>query len=501
MKNNHFARFLPNLTGIILTMVFLGVILLGPKLFSYDGDLGRHITIGNFILDRGEIPLQDEFSWTMYGEMLVPHEWMADVFFALANRMMGLNGVVILTALIISGTIAFIFNQCLTRSGQFFGSLLLILLGAGASSIHWLARPHIFTFMFLAFWIALVEKLLKDRRTWLGLPAAMMIWVNFHGAFLAGFMVLGMYCAGLLWEYLEARQAEEKNKRRKQMVSLVLAGGAALLTSFINPAGYRVWNLGVGYLQNTYLVNGTQEYRSPDFHIQSAWPFLLLIGLSLVLVSIMASHQKLRKADVLMLSGWTVMALFSARNIPLYVVAVVPILCQVWGKLEWPAFFRKRDERLLLIENSPRLPAWYFAVMVLAVIFLLGKGIPMDLHMKGNQFDATIFPVKAVDWLEKNPQSGNGYNEFFWGGYLLYRLWPEQKVFIDGQTDFYGEQLTRDYMAIREMGDGWQTKIEDYQIDWMIIPTKSNLAQTLMNDQNWNLLYQDETAVVLQHER
>lgn len=499
MKKNAGLMFLPDLRGLFLTMIFLGVILLGPKLFSLDGDLGRHITIGNYILQQGQIPLQDIFSSTMYGQELIPHEWLADVCFALANRLMGLNGVVILTAFIIAITISFTFNQCLKRGVNFLGSILLIIIGAGASSIHWLSRPHLFTFLFLALWIALLEKLLLQRKYWIGLSLLMALWVNFHGAFLAGFMVTGMYILGTVWEYLETKRVDEKKLRREQLVSLLLAAGGSILASLVNPAGYKIWNLGLGYLQNSYLVNGTQEYRSPDFHLQSTWPFLILIGLSLVVLGNIRNFR-MRKTDLIIVGGWTVMALFSARNIPLYVVAVTPILCQLWMQMDWPAFLRKMDERFLIIENFPRLPAWYFGITLIAVVLLLGKGIPLDLSLKGNQFDESIFPVKAADWLEQHPQSGNGYNEFSWGGYLLYRLWPEQKVFIDGQTDFYGEQLTRDYMTIREMGDGWQAKIEKYHIDWMIIPAQSMLAQRLSQDENWTKIYQDETALVLKNE-
>ena len=83
------------------------------------------------------------------------------------------------------------------------------------------------------------------------------------------------------------------------------------------------------------------------------------------------------------------------------------------------------------------------------------------------------------------------------GGYLLYRGWPNQLVFIDGQTDFYGEELTREYESAITLGKSWQGIFEKYQINWVIVETNSPLAQTLIQDKHWKILYKDETAVII----
>ena len=114
-----------------------------------------------------------------------------------------------------------------------------------------------------------------------------------------------------------------------------------------------------------------------------------------------------------------------------------------------------------------------------------------------NKFDERVFPVAAVNWLTSHPQSGNMFNEFNWGGYLLYRLWPEQLVFMDSQTDFYGEALTREYEQLVSTSKGWKDVFEKYNIEWIIIPSNSTLAQTLESEYHWQVLYQDNTAVIL----
>jgi hypothetical protein len=102
---------LPNLADVIFIAVFAGVIVLGPRLMNMDGDLGRHLTIGGYILDSAAIPTSDIFSHTMSEEHLTPHEWLAQVLFAVSYRLGGLDGVVLLCALFLAATFALLYRQ------------------------------------------------------------------------------------------------------------------------------------------------------------------------------------------------------------------------------------------------------------------------------------------------------------------------------------------------------------------------------------------------------
>jgi hypothetical protein len=123
-------------------------------------------------------------------------------------------------------------------------------------------------------------------------------------------------------------------------------------------------------------------------------------------------------------------------------------------------------------------------------------GIDLDFQGSGNKFSEDVFPVQAVDWLAEESLAGNGFNYFPWGGYLLYRLWPENLVFIDGQTDFYGEELTRQYEQVLTLQSGWQEVFNTYEIQWVIMPTESALSAYLADSANWETVYQDQTARV-----
>ena len=484
-----FAFLLPRIQDIFFICILMAGALYGPRLFNLDGDLGRHITIGNYILTNKTIPTSDLFSHTLTGETLVPHEWLAQVLFSAANSLLGLSGVVLLTVLLIATTFTLTYHEIVRRSTFRLVALFVSLWAAMASSLHWLARPHIFTFLFLALWTYQLEHVVekKNNRIWI-FPLLMLIWVNTHGAFIAGFVVLGAYAAEWLWDFLHHRANNEIGR------SLFMIGISSFVVTFINPSGTHLWATSVGYIGNKYLVDHTIEYMTPDFHLAATWPFLFMVVFFLFLLG---QGAKLKLRESILLAGWTAMALYSARNIPLFAIVTAPILgtliqssaCKI-------PFLVKQDEGLLKIESQLR-GILFPVISILLLTFAFTRDLKLDAEQLGNHYDPTVFPVNAVNWLDENPQQGNVFNYFTWGGYLLYREWPEIHVFIDGQTDFYGEALTREYEQVVSVSNGWESVFEKYNIEWVIIKDNSPLAQILESEYHWQVLYQDNTAVIL----
>jgi hypothetical protein len=128
----------------------------------------------------------------------------------------------------------------------------------------------------------------------------------------------------------------------------------------------------------------------------------------------------------------------------------------------------------------------------LLLVIFAGAGVGRDV----NRFDPRIFPVEAVDWLAGHPQEGEVFNYFPWGGYLLFRDWPQTRVFIDGQTDFYGEDLTRAYEQVLTMQEAWPQILARYTVNWALIPVDEPLEGALLAA-GWKEAYRDQTAVIL----
>ena len=497
---------IPRFEDILFVAIFMAVIGLGSRLLNMDGDLGRHLTIGNYILDNLAIPTRDIFSHTMEGFQLTPHEWLAQLSFALAYRLAGLNGVVIFSALLIATTFTLVYKQSMKQSNMLLLSLGMTILGVAAASLHWLARPHLFTLLFTVLWIGEMEYMRRTGRIRLwSLPLLMLIWVNFHGAFIVGFVIWGAYLIDSLISSSNKRMVMESGSRLPvwlQKISparlLFFVGAIAFFITFANPAGWHIWETTFGFLSSRYLISHTVEYLPPDFQTISTWPFLVMILASILLGSL--SSRRIPIAFAILLSIWTAMGLLSARNIPIYAVIAAPIMTRLGSSIlrdnEKLHRVVNLDSRLRKVDIKLNGFLWPMMCIFLVVIILIGGG-SLDFNRTGNEFSLNVFPVEAVNWLVKQPNVGPVFNYFPWGGYLLYRIWPDQQVFIDGQTDFYGESLTRQYEQVITLNDGWEGVLAQYQIDWVIMPQDSRLARALEEEPGWERRYQDETAAIL----
>ncbi|HEY9076948.1 MAG TPA: hypothetical protein VIO61_10460 [Anaerolineaceae bacterium] len=503
MKSAPLIRMvMPSFQTMVWITVFIAVIGFGPRLLNMDGDLGRHLTLGQLILETRSIPLVDMVSHTKFGEPLTPHEWLSQVLFALAYRLLGLDGVVLLVGIVIATVFYFVYRQCALGSRGLIVPFTITLLAMAASSIHWLSRPHIFTFLMLVIWTDGLYRLrLGDLKTWWLLPLVMLLWVNLHGAFIAGFFVWAVYLVGYLLDGWLGSKYDDPIHEKRFGSRLMYVGGASFVLSLVNPAGIYLWSTSLGYIQNRYLVSHTAEYLPPDFQAISASPFLLMIILSLVVLGL--RNKRLSIRSILLLAGWTAMALYSTRNIPLYAIIAAPILSGTLSKIvdgksiriSVIEKFRNFDHRIADIQRQVKGFIWIPVVILLAGV-LLWNGFRLDFSRSGNRFFPEVFPEQAVDWLVMHPQPGNVFNEFTWGGYLLYRQYPGMKVFIDGQTDFYGEALTREYEQVITLRPGWEKVFQKYQILWVIFPHGAPIFRGLSTLPGWKCVYQDATAEI-----
>jgi hypothetical protein len=489
------AYLLPRPRDILFIGVFFSMLLGGTKLFNNDGDLGRHIAIGNYILDNWTIPTHDIFSHTMAGERLVPHEWLAQVAFAFAHRVMGLSGDVFLAALLGSLTILIVYEELIKRGNYRLVALFIAAWVAVVSSVHWLARPHMFTFLFVVLWTYWLERFYKgEEKNFWRFPLLMLIWVNTHGAFIAGFVVLGTYVVDWIWEFLQGRGTKDMGRQ------LFLIGLISFVVTFINPSGIYLWGTSVGYVSNDFMTSHTVEYLSPDFHEKDMWPFLIMVAFALFSLT---QERKLQVREALLLAGWTAMSLYSVRNLPLFAVITAPIYAAliqpgVEKMLNWlkPASGPHESAEVLRGYVWVILPALLFG-------FLLWRGIPIDQKGTGNVFLPDKMPVQAVNWLQENPQDGRVFNHFVWGGYILYRMWPTEVVFIDGQTDFYGEALMREYFEVINLSAGWEDILDKYDVSWLLIPRNQALAKYMysVDDDVWDVIYEDNTSVIFRRDK
>lgn len=489
-----FRFFLPRIEYILLIAVFWGIIASGPRILNFDGDLPRHLLNGNLILQTRSVSTTDLFSFRTPGRPSFPHEWLSQVLFAAAYNWLGPDGIVLLVGLVVLLTWGIVYHQTIRRSGGFFSALILIGLAIGASQIHVLPRPHIFTYLLTAIWITILENMdERSARAWWLLPIVMLLWVNLHGMFVLGVLIWGIYLAG---SFLE--QPSRNWFTTPKTKFLLLGGGLSLLMTFLSPSGPRIWEAIVSLGSNAYITSKIPEYQSANFHLPETWPFILL--LLLTMVGFARSTASVPWTYVLLTIAFTGMALYTSRMLPLFAIVLTPIAAKVtadWLRQEYAqSRFLAMERNISKTNSTANGMVWIFVVVVLAGLMLTSGG-RIDPEGRGNAFDPRFFPVEAVSWLQDHPQDGHMFNEFDWGGYLLLRLWPSQQIFMDGHTHIYGEALTREYEQVITLGTGWPDVLDKYDINLAIMRKNAPLVKALSDQEGWKIVYEDSTAVVL----
>lgn len=475
---------LPSLEVLLFVLVFWISLLFMPDMLNSDGDLGRHLTVGGYILDHRSIPSQDVFSTTRYASPLVLHEWLSEVLYALAHRAAGLNGVAWLTALLLALTYSILAVGLRFLSVSAPIAFLAALAAYFTGMIHHLPRPHLLTLLVFTLFLILLELYRRCDKIHLlvFLIPLMIVWANFNGAFMLGIVVLGIYIVGSLLE---------RNTRRALVLLVTLF--ACILASLITPFGVGLPQYVLGFMGSRFLVDNTVEYLSPNFHNISAWLFAAWIVFSIVLFG--RHSVAVSWTGVLLLGSWTAFGLYSARNITNYaqVAALVTApIAEAWLITVLP---RLRARLVNMDTVAPVGSGWAFGMLVVALLIVMqSNGVPLDARGEGNEFTTRAFPVNAVEYLVKHPPPGNMFNEYTWGGYLEYRLFPSQRVFIDGDNDFFGESLVREYLDVINAREGWETILEKYNVAWVIVPPRRALAQALARSNQWRQVYRDDGA-------
>jgi len=477
---------LPRLRDILFLSIFIAALLLGPRMLNTDGDLPHHLAVGKYILQGHLPPFNDIFSYTRNGAPFAPHKWLSEVFFYIAYLVFDERGIVILSALLLAITFTLIYSDGVNRTGTRLPVFFLVAWGTAISSLHWISRPHLFTMLLFALWLILNERLASGRKVPIWYFAALMLlWNNLHGEFIAGFLVTGATLVGWIWEFIFDKSNADVQVGKR--LGIVLATITAV--TLVNPVSFRALATVTNWLGNEYLMSHTNETLPPNFAGSS---FLVLLAFMVFAIFLLViKREKLPFRMAILLAGFSAMVLLSARNVHFYGVIAPFVLVSIFTKKQ-VAFPLIRFENLLeKIESQLKGIAWPVLTVLVGIIFLLITPIGKIEH-----FSPTYFPIQATEWLKANPQDGNMFNPFDWGGYLSLELWPQKLVFIDSQGDVYGEAFIREYEQIITLGDGWQDLLTKYNVNWALVPPDWDLA-TALADAGWREVYRDHTAVIL----
>jgi hypothetical protein len=513
-------------TGDLIFVALLGMLVytaLAVRLLG-DAGIGWHIRTGQLILASHAIPHVDPFSSTMAGQPWFAWEWLYDVCVGWLDHLAGLNGVVLFTASVIALTFSWSFRLLLRRGTSFPIALVLVLLAASASMIHFFARPHVLSWLFTLGWFYVLDSsereendfsLMDGRRfplLWL-LPLGMLAWVNIHGGFLLGFALLGIYWISAVWKYFSLREdrledALQKTRAAKRTGDLALIGMLSALATLANPYGWRLHVHIYHYLSNRFLMDHIDEFQSPNFHGVAQKCFATLLLLTLIAFAAKrreTSGVRLSEALVILFAVYS--GLYAARNIPvsalLLILVIGPRLSDALQSLERrrpaldstsPPFFRRMQN----IEATLRGHIWPVLVLGLTCWITFHGGALGTKQLMNAHFDRTRFPSRAVDYLASHNLHGPVFAPDSWGGYLIYRLYPQAKVAVDDRHDLYGEQFLKSYLKMMHVEPGWENFLQQHPVRYVLVPKESALANILAETPHWQPIYRDDVAIVFE---
>jgi hypothetical protein len=510
-QRSQFAlRLMPSFTdfAFLMPVVFLFGRMEGVKTLLSDCDTGWHIRTGEWIFANHAIPARDMFSFSKPGDPWFAWEWLSDVVFASLNAHGGLRTVVFFSILLLALTYLLLFRLVKRRSNS-ITAICVTMLAAATSAIHWLARPHLFTFLFLVIVCSALESVREGRTRFAGIPYLAILpvltvpWANLHGGFFVGIVLIAIYGAGELLPLILSGETNRLERVRRARGYFLSALGC-LAASLVNPYGYQLHAHILAYLRDPWNFTHIVEFLSPSFHHPGA-PFFEMM---LVLAAAAACWHLMegRFVEPLLLIMWAHASLLAARNIPIFaLVAAPPIAAALnhwvasaptWKVAAWIRNTAERFRRIEL-ETAETEAVSRFHLPIAAGILVVAALLwaPNPPRKFRAEFDPKFYPKGALALLRQAPDARIFTNDE-WGDYLIWSLYPSHRVFVDGRSDFYGDAFEEKYIDVMNVKYGWEKTLGRFGVNTILMPPSAPLAGALKVSADWRLVYDDGISLV-----
>ncbi|MCH7609563.1 MAG: hypothetical protein J4N76_08945 [Chloroflexi bacterium] len=523
---------------MVPTVTILAVFAMALR-FSIGPDTYWHLRAGDWILTEGSLLKVDPFSLTRFGSEWIYPGWLAQIALIAAYQLLGFPGLNLLTALVVAAAFGFLWS---TMQGRPLLRAFVLLLAATSSAVYWSARPHIFTFLFTAATLWGLAKFWRDgsRVIWV-LPVLTAVWANVHGGFVIPILLIGLELLagviGLLLPKLRIaisgtggdrdldgdgapitgsgnqlaaarvgersrmdpgdairdlapRSAAEPDRNAGRLKTLAGVGLASAAAIVINPFGLDMFGYPLRTLSIGVLQDFIQEWQSPNFHQIEVQPFLWL--LLLVLAATAISPKRPTAIELVHVGLFAYLGFLAARNIALFALVAAPVLSRHLNAIlsKWlPPRSSKQElpARLTRPLNGVLLALIAFAAFV--------KGaLPLSSQFNEKTI-AENMPARAVDYIRVNRPEGPLWNSYNWGGYVLWRLYPEYLSFVDGRTDLFDDAILEEYLDVWRGRDGWQEVLDRWRIRTVLVERDAPLVRELLSE-GWIEVYADDQASV-----
>jgi hypothetical protein len=510
-RSQFVLRLMPSFAdfAFLMPIAFLFGRMAGAKTLLGDCDTGWHIRTGQWITANHWVPARDIFSFSKPGDPWYAWEWLSDVLFAWIHSHGGLRAVVIFAILLLCATFSILYRLVLRNSNAIV-AIFLTMIAAAASSIHWLARPHLFTLLFVVLFYGALENIRAGKTRIRGVPylaifpVVTVLWTNLHGGFFVGILLISAYGGAELLQFFLASDLERRLQARGNARAYFASAFGCLLASLINPYTYRLHVHLAEYLRDPWNSQHIAEFLSPSFHHPTA-----LFFEGLLVVAAMTAYWNLsrgRFTEPILLAMWGHAALLAARNIPIFAILTAPAAALMlqswldrageWKIAEWARSAVAKFNRIAAQTTAKEaVGRWHLVSAVGIALVAAVIWAPHPPKKFRAEFDPNSYPAGALSTL-RSDASARIFTNDEWGDYLIWSLYPTNRVFVDGRSDFYGDDFEEKYVDVLNVRTGWEKTLAHFSVDTILLPPDAPLAGALKESSRWRVVYDDGISLV-----
>jgi hypothetical protein len=485
--------------AITVLLFYFSIILFVSRALLGDPDILWHIHTGQWILDHAQVPTVDLYSYTAVGTPWISTEWLAEIFFALCFKIGEWHGVVILSALACAAIIAIICFY-LVRTLRFSVAIGWTALTAVAISPHFLARPHLFAYIVASIWVIKLLESYDSGGFRSSIPyfcVLMVLWANLHPSFTFGLALLGVVVGYSCCEKILRR---EYLRCKDELLTVIVVTISALLT----PYGVFSALLTIHAMNMKYAFQHIGEWLSPNFQ-QNRIQLFLIVGFLMTMTGL---GVRVRGPRLIMYGMTLILGLSYVRGLTMFylltpIIFAKPVADAIWfratrheraesAELSRPQGSRKTrntiDPVLLYLQKrSIMIPTMFLAVAIAATA--------ASWHLTGIGPPDSVAPKAALDFVTNAGITGNVFNSYNFGGYLIFKGIP---TFVDGRQPPYTDDFLQEYDNAETLADIKHPfrLLDKYDVKWVLLLPSDPLVKALAASNLWNDVYSDKFAVV-----
>jgi hypothetical protein len=480
---------------VIITSLLSGFFAFFP---IADGDIFWHLAAGKEILNSRHLLFTDPFSYTTPGIQWIDLHWLFQVLSYLTFCLSGYYGLLLLKVCIVGSAVFLLLSPARSLKSVVITASLFVFCIYNFRYLIPL-RPGIFTLLYLSSFLFLLEKYSESPRTEviIALIPLQILWNNTQGLFMIGPAVVALYIAGTFTEMIRESKAplhvitaHIKTKRFWLLTTVFLT---LSISGMATPYGVKGFLFPFRLLKqimpgHANLYSNLIAENTPLINLigtdQSFYVLIFAILCSFVLLSILSAPKKTKAWHLYLVACFAILALIAQRNLILFLFATVPLL-------------KSNLEHIpLRIYTPAKKPLLYGSTIVISLyVTLITVSHYIMIISIGNPISPFCHPVRSTQYLSAQALSGNIFNADRYGGYLLWRLYPAKKVYIDTRLSMRDRAFFSDYISLLNNPEEFTLTIKNYDITAIVlpafIPLYAKLIRYLYYNPDWKLVIAD----------